>query len=154
LKTHSADQLKSQAEAVNLFLTAHLEIVRGKILTEALESAQRENRHSVAPEDVAEAFKRFAPRRRIPIERGNLLKEFLSSISPITVLSVFLALVFGLLAWKGVSGTLDIAKIFAGNRWIERRHRCQSRSETSSLTIADLSRGLSTKLVPFKAGKS
>ena len=101
------------------WLQEHLNIVRDKIVDEALELAKSEGRQKIEPKDIAEASKRFAPGVEFPepivVKERRFTEKIFSSISAITIVSAILAIIFGILGvWKTSQSAFDIAKIFAG----------------------------------------
>jgi hypothetical protein len=110
-------------------LDDHMEFLKTKIKREASSIAQSKDQN-VGLSDIAEAVSRYAPGVPISTDRRkddiSFRRRFGAALTPVTVVSAFLAVVFGgiglaIVLWGGDNGSVqysqgafDIAKIFAG----------------------------------------
>ena len=104
------------------WLQEHLDIVKKRILDEAVRLAKLDNRQEgIEPRDIAEAAKRFAPGIEIPsvpdlvVDTPSFGARILAWTPSTITVSALLAVAFGILGvYRGGQGAFDIAKVFAG----------------------------------------
>ena len=110
-------------EELESSLSNHLDVVKNKIRDSAINLASKSDSTSVSILHLADAIKMYAPGCVVDSANSNQ-PSVLKSISPMTWVSAFMAIVFGLIgvvaikhgAESGINGKefIEIAKIFAG----------------------------------------
>jgi hypothetical protein len=111
------------SEGARLAIQEHLDRIRQSILLEAraISSTRSTPDRSIGPLDILGAAARYAPGTRIATTT-SFSQRLAANVSMITLLSLFAAIVFGMLGLWPVgaqpvdnpNGYLDIAKVFAG----------------------------------------
>src|SRR5687768_17354491 len=97
------------SKGTNEWLQEHLETIRHQIISRANALAQQDKR-AVEPRDIAEAAKKFAPGTEVV--RTSVYERVFSWTPSITTVSAVLAVVFGVIGWRGANASaFDIAKV-------------------------------------------
>ena len=108
------------SELADKFLAEQLDRVKSGITAEAEKLAAAREEREIAARDIADVYKRFAPGTEIsevsvaaPAEKLTL-SDRIFAIPPILIVSSLLAIIFGVIGYKGGAGALDIAKLLVG----------------------------------------
>jgi hypothetical protein len=126
---------KETSEQLNtdnmLWLDNHLNEIRDKIVKRSKEILDENGPDITVASAIAEAAKEFAPGSKFPLQfKQSWWCDILSELSAVTLMSMLLAIVFGIIAYhistapagstgaganpKDATSYIDLVKIFAG----------------------------------------